>query len=147
MNIIVIFNNAWNRTVISNVFKNIGGKNPENTASRIIDQIANSLDNNGVAILNPVSKGKINRKVLQNNGTTFFLKASIETLADRIHNTKKRPLLTVSENLQTRLEQIWKERKSFYRNSAHHMIDTDDLNPTQVLDEILNLLKVPLANH
>jgi hypothetical protein len=50
----------------SNIFKNIGRKNPENTASRIIDQIANSLDNNGVAVLNPVSKGKINKKVLQN---------------------------------------------------------------------------------
>ena len=91
--------------------------------------------------------GYQNRKVLKKYGTTFFLKASIETLADRIHNTKERPLLTVSENLQIRLEQIWKERKSFYRNSAHHMIDTDDVNPTQVLDEILNLLKVPLANH
>ena len=49
----------------SNIFKNIGRKNPVNTARRIVDQIANSLDNNGVAVLNPVAKGKINKKTLQ----------------------------------------------------------------------------------
>jgi len=88
-----------------------------------------------------------NRKVLKKYGTTFFLNASIETLTNRIHNTTKRPLLANSENMQLRLEQIWNERKSFYKSSAHHTIDTDNLNPTQVLDEILNFLKVPLANH
>ena len=91
--------------------------------------------------------GSENRKVLKKYGTTFFLNASIEILADRIHNTMKRPLLTNTENVQLRLEQIWKERKRFYKNSAHHTIDTDKLNPKQVLDEILNLLEVPIANH
>ena len=91
--------------------------------------------------------GSENRKVLKKYGTTFFLNASIEILADRIHNTMKRPLLTNIENVQLRLEQIWKERKRFYKDSAHHTIDTDKLNPQQVLDEILNLLEVPIANH
>jgi shikimate kinase len=64
----------------------------------------------------------------------------------RIHNTTKRPLLIDSENIQSRLKKIWEERKMFYKNSAHHIIDTDNLNPTQVLDKILNLLEIPLAN-
>ena len=88
-----------------------------------------------------------NRQILKTHGTTLFLKASIETLANRIHNTKKRPLLSDCENIKLRLEKIWKERKSFYYNTAHHTIDTDNLSPTQVLDEILNLLEIPLANH
>ena len=91
--------------------------------------------------------GSENRKVLKQYGTTFFLNASIEILADRIHNTTKRPLLTQSDNVQLRLEQIWQERESFYKDSAHHIIDTNNLNSTQVLDEILNLLKVPFENH
>ena len=90
--------------------------------------------------------GSKNRKVLKEAGTTFFLKASMETLANRIHNTMKRPLLTDCKNVQLKLEQIWKERKSIYKNSAHHTVDTDNLNPMQVLDEILNLLEIPLAN-
>ena len=91
--------------------------------------------------------GSENRKVLKKYGTTFFLNASIEILADRMHNTMKRPLLTNTENVRLRLEQIWKDRKRFYKNSAHHTIDTDKLNPQQVLDEILTLLEVPIANH
>ena len=91
--------------------------------------------------------GSENRKVLKKYGTTFFLKASTEILTDRIHNTTKRPLLTDSNNLQLRLEQIWKERESFYEGSAHHIIDTNNLNSEEVLDEILNILKVPFENH
>ena len=91
--------------------------------------------------------GSENRKVLKKYGTTFLLNASTETLANRIHNTTKRPLLTNSENLHLSLEKIWVERKSLYKNSAHHTIDTDNLNPVQVLDEILNLLEVPFENN
>ena len=91
--------------------------------------------------------GSENRKVLKKYGTTFLLNASTETLANRIHNTTKRPLLTNSENLHLNLEKIWVERKSLYKNSAHHTIDTDNLNPVQVLDEILNLLEVPFENN
>ena len=39
--------------------------------------------------------GAETRKVLRENGTTFLLNASPTTLANRIQNTKKRPLLTL----------------------------------------------------
>ena len=91
--------------------------------------------------------GSDNRKALKKYGTTFFLNASIQTLANRIQNTTKRPLLNDSVSLEFRLEQIWQERKSLYKSSAHYTLDTDNLKPKQVLDEILNLLEVPLANH
>ena len=41
-----------------------------------------------------------NRNVLQKNGITFLLDATPQTLANRIHNTTKRPLLTNSDNLE-----------------------------------------------
>ena len=88
-----------------------------------------------------------NRKILKNNGTTFFLNASIKILASRIHNAQKRPLLHGSENLESRLKQIWEDRKKYYISSAHHTIQTDDLSPPLTLDKILNLLEVSLENH
>jgi shikimate kinase len=91
--------------------------------------------------------GNENRKILKNNGITFFLNTSTDKLANRINNSTNRPLLNDSENHESRLKQIWEVRKSFYKGSAHHTINTDNLNPEQVLDEILNLLEVPLANH
>jgi len=88
-----------------------------------------------------------NRNVLQKNGITFLLDASPQTLASRIHNTSKRPLLTDSNNLEERLQLIWDERHQFYLDSAHHVISTDDLEPPQVLDEILKILEVSSAEH
>ena len=91
--------------------------------------------------------GEENRKVLQNNGICFFLDASSQTLAQRIHNTDKRPLLANSENLENRLKTIWQDRSELYKNSAHHVIKTDELKPPEVLDKILKILEVNIADH
>ena len=91
--------------------------------------------------------GAETRKVLRENGTTFLLNASPTTLANRIHNTKKRPLLTDSKNLEGRLQKIWNERSQLYKECAHHIIKTDEMEPSQVLDEILKILEVSSADH
>jgi len=88
-----------------------------------------------------------NRKVLQENGITILLDASPQTLANRIHNTTKRPLLTDSDNLETRLAQIWDERHQFYLDCALYVISTDEMEPPQVLNEILKILEVSNADH
>ena len=88
-----------------------------------------------------------NRNVLQNNGICFFLDASPKTLTDRIHNTTKRPLLIDGDNIEGRLQTIWEDRSEFYKDCAHHVIKTDELKPAQVLDEILKILEVPVADH
>ena len=87
------------------------------------------------------------RKVLQENGTTFLLDASPATLAKRIHNTSKRPLLTESDNLEAQLQKIWDERKGYYTESAHHIIATDELQPEGVIGEIMKILGVQVADH
>ena len=88
-----------------------------------------------------------NRKVLRESGTTFLLDAFPETMTDRIHNTSKRPLLADSDNLEDRLKTIWNDRSKFYKDSSHYIIKTDKLKPAQVLDEILKILEVPIADH
>ena len=90
---------------------------------------------------------KQNRNVLQNNGICFLLDAAPKTLSERIHNKTKRPLLTDSDNLEGRLQTIWQDRSAFYTDCAHHVIKTDELNPPQVLDKILKILEVPIADH
>ncbi len=87
-----------------------------------------------------------NRNALQNNGITIFLKASPETLSHRIKNTEKRPLLHGDDSLM-KLSKIWKDRKDFYEASAHLTIETDRLNPAQVLEIIIKKLDVKNAIH
>ena len=82
-----------------------------------------------------------NRIALRNNGITILLKASPETLSHRIKNTDKRPLLHGDDPL-FRLSKIWNERKEFYEESAHLIIETDRLNPTQALEMIIKKLEI-----
>ncbi len=89
----------------------------------------------------------VNREILKNNGITFFLNAKTQTLANRMHDTSKRPLLINDANLNAQLEKIWDERKLYYNDSAAYIIDTDGLKPDEVLDEILNLLGSSIENH
>ena len=76
-----------------------------------------------------------------------MLDASPQILSNRIYNTVTRPLLTDSENLEDRLQKIWQDRSKFYRNCAHHVIKTDKLKPPEVLDEIIKILEVPIADY
>jgi shikimate kinase len=87
-----------------------------------------------------------NRIALKNNGITIFLKASPETLSQRIKFFDKRPLLHGDDPLYC-LTKIWRERKEFYEKSAHVTIETDRLNPVQVLEIIIKKLETINAVH
>ena len=89
----------------------------------------------------------VNRIGLQNKGICFLLAASPKTLSQRIQNTTKRPLLTESDNLEAQLQKIWDERSDYYRESAHHIIATDELQPEEVIEEIMKILGVQVADH
>ena len=88
-----------------------------------------------------------NRKILKQSGTTFLLDAYPKTLANRIHNTTKRPLIKTSENLEEQLKYIWDERHQFYIDCADYIIRTDQMEPPQVISEILNILELSNANN
>ena len=88
-----------------------------------------------------------NRDCLQNNGVTFFLSATSKTLVNRMHDTTKRPLLANDGDLQGRLEKIWQERKKYYLESSKFVIETDKLNPDNVMNMIMDELGLSIENN
>ena len=64
------------------------------------------------------------------NGRVIFLRASIETLAERVKNQVHRPLFTQSteEKLSKTLEKMLKARIEIYE-TAHFQVETDDISP------------------
>ena len=52
-----------------------------------------------------------------------------------------------SDNIEDQLQKIWDERRDYYRESAHHIIATDELQPEEVIEEIMKILGVQVANH
>lgn len=71
-----------------------------------------------------------NRLFLKSSGTVVWLRASVETLLDRIGQTRDRPLLRGVDR-RTALEKLLEERTTAYAEVADFTIDTDELDAEQ----------------
>ena len=82
-----------------------------------------------------------NMEFIQNNSTSFYLKASIDTIFERLKNeTSQRPLVAAigSENLREYIAKHLFERAPYYEG-ANHTILVNDKNLNQIVDEMLLL--------
>ena len=78
---------------------------------------------------------KQNRNALKKTGITVFLKASIQTLYNRINNdTKKRPLL----KNKLLLEKLLNQRIQYYMDCADLVVDTYKQKPKKIVNYIIN---------
>lgn len=85
-----------------------------------------------------------NNHELLNGGevTSFYLKASIETLHNRLLSIRdNRPLIAEQEEEEMK-EYIAKHLfdRSYYYNQATHIVPVDDKSPDEVADEINRIL-------
>ena len=83
--------------------------------------------------------------IVNSGVVSFYLKASIKTLATRLGNEKKqRPLISYLENEADLQEFIGKhlfERLAFY-SKASHIIDVDELTPEVISQKIDELTQI-----
>ena len=79
-----------------------------------------------------------NFKNLKQSGTIICLKASPDTILKRTKGLKNRPLLNVPDS-KKQIEELLKKRELYY-NKADFSIETDELNPEQVVKKIMDLL-------
>jgi shikimate kinase len=82
--------------------------------------------------------------LLFENEITIYLKASIDTLYNRLTKaTSRRPLL--QNKTETELKEFIAKNlfeRSFYYNQSKFIISVDYKNPNEIVAEILDLLKV-----
>ena len=74
------------------------------------------------------------RAIINQSGLSVWLKASPETLAERISNTDSRPLLRGKDPVKT-LQQLAKERYPLYQE-AELVIDTDGLSLAKAIEKV-----------
>lgn len=94
------------------------------------------IDTGGGAILR-----EENVRNLRKNGVTVLLKADINTIKNRIKDNKDRPPLTSSKSSIDEIETVLKQREEKYNEAADYTIKTDNIQPEEVADEILKILK------
>ena len=77
-----------------------------------------------------------NREILYRN-FSIYLRASYKTIFNRIKKDKSRPLLNTDDPYSTGLS-LFNSREEIYE-SFNYIVDTDDLNPSKVAKEILEI--------
>lgn len=78
-----------------------------------------------------------NIEALRSTGHVVWLKASVDTIARRIEGDTQRPSLTGTKSFVDEVAEVLAVRIPLYTKAAHTIIDTDDLTPSQVAEQIL----------
>ncbi len=81
---------------------------------------------------------KENNELLQKKGKIVFLRATLETLVERLKVDGNRPLLqTYTESIRDRLSRLLKERSPVYEHVADYIVDVDGKKPMEIAEEIV----------
>ena len=88
----------------------------------------------GGAVLDPD-----NRRLIRRSGTVVWLRAEVETLADRVGDGAGRPLL--DGDTEQALAELDAVRRLLYAELADAVVDVDDKTPEQVAAAALGVLE------
>lgn len=80
-----------------------------------------------------------NAELFKKSGKIVFLKADIETLAMRLEGDDTRPLL--KGGLRQRLSSLISQRQHIYEEYADITVDTDNLTPEEIANNIERLMR------
>lgn len=76
------------------------------------------------------------RRRLAAGGFVVWLRASIETLAQRVGTGEGRPWFHEGDDVATALRRLYDGRADRYAAVASYIVDVDDLSPEQIADRI-----------
>ena len=82
-----------------------------------------------------------NRELLKKSGKVIYLRTSPETVFKRLEGDDTRPLLQ-TEDPKSKIRELLEDRKERYELAADIIIDTDDKEPWQIADEIVDALGI-----
>lgn len=80
-----------------------------------------------------------NSELLKQGGKIFFMRASLQTLLNRVAADETRPLLKGSGKIAERLGELLHERTPVYEHVADYIVDTDGKSVDEVAREIVSL--------
>jgi len=81
-----------------------------------------------------------NREIIKRLGTVIYLKASPDTIYERVKKDTKRPLLQCA-NPRKRIEELLTERNPIYESIADIVINVDGKQIQEVVQEIVETLR------
>lgn len=86
-----------------------------------------------------VVERQANVDVLRASGTVFWLRASVETIVERISGNDERPSLTEGLSFTDEVVQVLARRAPRYTAMAHVQINVDRRSPVEIAQQIVEL--------
>ena len=126
-------------TTIAEIFAEQGEPYFRDMESETTESLA-SGDKQVIATGGGVVQRDRNWDAMKSNGITIYLKASVETIWERIKDDTTRPLLQVENPVETARELLSKRTPMYEK--ADIIVLTDNLTLEQAADEILDLLNL-----
>ena len=125
---------------ISDIFEYYGEAHFRKLETQVIKELS-EMDNLIISTGGGLVLKSENNVLLKKNGKIVFLRASHETLAQRLHVDGTRPLLqTSTESIRDRLSRLMKERMPVYEHVADYTVDVDGKTPEQIAQEIVEMV-------
>ena len=89
-----------------------------------------------------VIEREANFDTLRAAGPVVWLKASPQTIVDRIAGDDQRPSLTGTKSFTDEIVEVLQRRTPLYQRIAHHTVDTDARTIEEVTSEVCKLVAV-----
>ncbi len=123
---------------INRIFEEQGEKAFRDMETELLKELSGKAENGFVLSAGggmPVREE--NRELLKKIGKTVYLRAGVSTLCRRLEGDTTRPLL-VGGGLKAKIEGILSDREAVYMQTAHEVIDTDDMTAEEIAVRILS---------
>lgn len=121
---------------IQEIFRKYGEEQFRNMESSLLLSLVDSLKNTILSTGGGMPIRDRNVNLLRLMGQVIYLRASQNTIIERLSGDTTRPLLE-GENLEERVERLLGVRASIYEHAADLIIDTDYMSIDDIVDLIM----------
>lgn len=123
---------------ISEIFKTDGETYFRSLETECLKKLIQTTDGKIISVGGGLPIREENHVLLKELGTVIYLRATPETIYERVKHDTTRPLLQ-GDNPQEKIRTLLQERTPIYEQAADFVIDVDNKDFETILDEIVYL--------
>lgn len=120
---------------INAIFASVGEAAFRDMETACVESLFTYRQDHVIAVGGGLPIRECNRALLRKLGTVVYLRASADTIYERLKDDRTRPLLR-GDNPQRRIREMLAERGLVYEETAHVVIDVDQKGFDAILQEI-----------
>lgn len=128
------------KRTISDIFAAGGEGYFRDRETACLQKLLGSAGNQIISVGGGLPLREENRRLLHELGQVFYLKASAETIYERVKHDTARPLLQGNDP-ETKIRMLLEEREGHYAAAADVVVDVDGKDFEQILCEIEQYIK------